>query len=105
MQATATVTVSIGRGLPDGGSMRLGEWDAFRQDVRDRLALVSAEVYVDAARSVGEWEGVPEESATWVALIPADNITALRGAIRAMAVRYRQDAIALTVGTTELVRG
>jgi hypothetical protein len=102
---TKTVTISIGRGVPGGGDMFADEWDDFRNDVRGVLETFGATVYVDAAQSVGEWEGVAEESATWVAAVPSDCVEWLRGSLGVLRERYQQDAIALTIGETTLVPG
>jgi hypothetical protein len=96
-----TATISIGRGVPGGGDMYADEWDDFRDDVRGLLQAFP--VYVDAAHSIGEWEGVPEESATWVASIPADYADSLRRDLGVLRERYQQDAIALTLGETVLI--
>lgn len=99
----STVTISIGRGLPSGGALRPSEWEAFRSHIDDTLADCGATVYVARAYSVGEWEGVAEESATWVASVPVECVGYLRDYLRVATDVYRQDAIALTIGETELV--
>lgn len=80
--------------------MPLGEWRRFRRDVRG--ALGDVRTYVADARTVGEWGGVPEESRTWVAPVATADVPALVSAMAELAARYRQDAIAVTVGTTTL---
>lgn len=98
-----TVTISIGRGLPSGGSLRPSEWEAFRAHIDDTLTDCAATVYVSRAYSVGEWEGIAEESATWVASVTAEHVPYLRDYLRVATDVYRQDAIAFTVGETELL--
>lgn len=97
-----TVTISIGRNVGDQ-PMPASEWRKFRAHVRDSLALCGGCVHVDAAHSVGEWDGKPEDSATWVAAIPADTVEELRVDLRLFCAIYDQDAIALTIGDTDLV--
>ena len=99
-----TVTISIGRGIGDS-PMSARKWREFRADVRGALHSAGGTLYVDSAKSIGEWEGVREESATFVAGdIPADNVPALMDHMREFCERYDQDAIAFTVGETYLVR-
>ena len=98
----ATVTVSIGRNV-GSEPMAQGLWDNFVSVVRDSVRRDANAVYVDAAASVGEWDGIAEESRTWVADIDEWDLGALRNALTEWARTFRQDAIALTVGTTELV--
>jgi hypothetical protein len=78
-------------------------WQAFRDGISGHLARFADVVYVNAAHSVGEWDGVPEASATYVADMPADNVRALRACLVLDCGKYGQDAIALTVGHTDLV--
>ena len=96
---SATVTVSIGRNVEDV-PMPLAEWRRFRADVR--RALGGVRPYVSDARTIGEWAGVAEESRTWVAPIAAQDVQTLVASMADLATRYRQDAIAVTVGTTTL---
>ena len=114
-----TVTVSIGRGIPGGGEMTTREWRRFKAEVRAVLGWVAlregssasdrglrrGEIYVDAAKTFGEWEGQREESATWVASIWAGEAETLEGSLRSICADFGQDAIALTVGDTTLVTG
>ena len=46
-----------------------------------------------------------EESATWVASIWAGEAETLEGSLRSICADFGQDAIALTVGDTTLVKG
>lgn len=96
-----TVTISIGRGLPTGGDMDDAQWDAFIDGVR-RVCQHHGVVFVDAARSVGEWDGVPEESATFV-VGEVRRPRALSDDAAGLGVLYGQEAVAVTTGTTALV--
>jgi hypothetical protein len=64
---------------------------------------VDALVFVDGAESIGEWEGVEEESRTWVADVGNHSRNYLIGWLSGTAAAFEQDAIALTVGETILV--
>ena len=98
----ATVTISIGRNVGDE-PMSDGEWVAFCSDIWQALYDADATVYVDEAKSVGEWDGIREESRTWVASVDDSVIDWIRISLAEFCRTYRQDAIALTVGVTELV--
>jgi hypothetical protein len=98
----ATATISIGRG---GGERRLsdGSWSTFTGSIRDLLTNLDATVFVDGAESIGEWEGVSEESRTWVADIGNADRYYIMGWLSGTAATFEQDAIALTIGETTLV--
>jgi hypothetical protein len=98
----ATATISIGRG---GGDRRLSDnlWSAFTDNIRDLLNECGATVFVDAAESIGEWEGVAEESRTWVADTGETERFWIMGWLSGTAHTFEQDAIALTIGATTLV--
>lgn len=98
----ATATISIGRG---GAERRLSdsEWNAFSTNIIQLLNHIGATVFVNAAESIGEWEGVSEESRTWVADIGDTEGDFLIGWLSMTAGAFDQDAIALTLGTTTLV--
>lgn len=97
-----TVTISIGRG---GGERELpmGHWIAFSNKVREFLLGTGSEIYVDAAQSIGEWEGVKEDSLTWVADFDGELLDWARGYFSELASLFEQDAIAFTIGETELI--
>ena len=99
MSAAVTVTVSIGRNI---GSVPMPgpEWRRFRRTVSE--ALAGGPVFVRDARTVGQWEGVSEESRTWVASVDTDAVDVLLQSMRCLARAYCQDAIAVTVGHTVL---
>lgn len=96
-----TATISIGRNVGDK-PLSADRWLAFRYAIRQGLGD-DATVYVDGATSVGEWQGVSEESATWVADITPERASVLSGHLAKVALDYGQDAIALTLGETRLV--
>jgi hypothetical protein len=96
-----TVTVSIGRNVGDE-PLSPDRWLAFKYAVRSGLGE-DATVYVDGAASIGQWQGVSEESATWVADIEETRAALLSRHLAKVALEYGQDAIALTLGETRLV--
>jgi hypothetical protein len=98
----ATATISIGRG---GLDRRLSDiaWREFAGHIRALLEHIGATVFVDGAESIGEWEGVAEESRTWVADIRTTSEVFIVGWLQVTAAAFEQDAIALTIGETTLV--
>lgn len=105
-----TVTVSIGRGA-HAAQQPLDDidWASFRRLVAVLLTeTIDTEshtgvLHVDDALSVGVWDGVPEESATFVAEVGQHTLGVIRAGLRFLAVAYGQEAIALTIGHTEFV--
>lgn len=98
----ATATISIGRG---GLDRRLSDiaWREFSGHIRAMLDRIDATVFVDGAESIGEWDGVAEESRTWVADIGDHSPAFITGWLQVTAAVFEQDAIALTIGETTLV--
>ena len=102
MTDDVTVTISAGRNI---GATPMGPdaWSQFRADIAQAIHDAHGEIFVNDARSRGEWEGVAEDSATFVASVPRDYLTRVRDSLAYLARTYRQDALALTVGATEFV--
>ena len=102
MTEHTTATVSIGRNV--GAAPMSGDaWTRFQADIRLALTECGAEIYVDAARSVGEWEGILEDSCTFVASVPLENLAHLDTDLAYLTRVYRQDAIAVTLGQTQFI--
>lgn len=97
-----TVTISIGRNV-GSKPMAAPKWGDFRHAVARDLRGASADVHVADAKSSGEWNGIAEESRTWVAVVDSSALKAVRSNLADAARRFDQDAIALTTGQTELV--
>lgn len=100
-----TVTVSIGQRAGEAQEpMALAEWQEFRRLVGALLSdVVDGTVHVDGALGRGEWDGVPEVSATFVAEVPTHSLGVIRAGLAFLKKGYGQDAIALTIGHTEFV--
>jgi hypothetical protein len=100
-----TATVSIGRGAHAAQApLDDLDWASFRDLVAALLTeTVGGVLHVDDASSTGEWNGEPEDSATFVAEIPQHSLAVVRAGLRVLAVTYGQEAIALTLGHTEFV--
>ena len=99
-----SITVTIGRNVSDV-PMPEQRWEEFEQDVQELLSRATG-ASIETHRGVGSWEGVVEES-TKVTLLADNPLNVNIGYIRvnlADLVRlYDQDAIALTIGESELV--
>lgn len=105
MSDTVTVCISIGRGAHVAQQpLSADDWRAFRNQVRTILTeVIDGTVHVDDAQSVGEWNGVSEDSATFVAEVPQQALSVLRAGLRLVGRTWGQEAIALTIGQTEFV--
>ena len=103
--SSITATVSIGRGAHAAQQpLSDADWAEFQQQVAGLLSVVANGVlHVNAAASTGEWNGVPEDSATFVADVPVQAQTLVRHGLRWLAKVHGQEAIALTFGETEFV--
>lgn len=105
MSNTEAITVTIGRNIGPS-PMPMERWEAFIRDVRESVAMNVAELWVDAEYS-GLWEGRTEDA--WVFYGPLAeshsdlDYADLRYRLRTVAEHYRQDAIGLTRGLSELV--
>lgn len=98
----STVTVSIGRGSGTG-PLSDDDWSIFRALTESTLRDYCDTLYVTDAVCVGSWDGVEEESRTWVARWDYEEApSALVGTLALLARHYGQDAIAVTTGTTIL---
>ena len=99
-----SITVTIGRNVSDV-PMPEQRWRAFEQDVQELLSRATG-ASTETHRGVGSWEGVVEESTkvTLLADSPLNvNIGYIRVNLADLARLYDQDAIALTIGESELV--
>jgi hypothetical protein len=99
------VSVTIGRNVGDTPMSR-EDWAGFRQHITAALKELEPQVIFEYLGE-GEWHGVKEESARIVALFPvrhdAATLAYLRRFLKSWAALYDQDAIALSLGVSELV--
>ena len=89
-----------------GQAMTLTRWEQFIEDVEaDMLHAIPSDL-AEIHRGKGVWDGVEEESAKITLLRHSkatdDMIDELRRLLSENARQYGQDAIALTIGTSEL---
>ena len=99
----STITVTIGRNVGDV-PMTEERWEDFTTKVDRAVAEACDDIWQRAVVHAGNWKGNPELACTWVAdPWHDDTIGPLRLALRVLAGEFDQDAIALTIGRTELV--
>ena len=104
-----TVVITAGRNVGTE-PMSDGRWSELRSDLVQALQSVNAEIYTRDAIGRGEWiessgRVISEESITYVGAIEAATLEALERNISRVASKYLQDAIALVVGQSLLVKG
>jgi hypothetical protein len=90
--------------------MDASEWMRLRETLGRVLESVDADIYTRDALGVGEWTEetgrvIHEESVTYVGSVQEEKIAALKERIKIIAQEYAQDAIALIVGQSILVKG
>lgn len=121
MPAINVVTVTIGRNVPNvpptnrpdltlavpASPMSALDWTEFQQAVSDALWSTSSgthAAWTERHYGTADWEGVTEESAK-ISLLGADftHVVALRSRLETIRGMYAQDAIALSVGTSDLI--
>lgn len=100
----STITVSIGRNVPNDVPLSAVEWRTFRNET---VAAVAA--CADNVHFVGTGDGIYmdeiEESHTVVATVPRHLLAELRATLGILAVAYRQHSVAVTDGATVFVTG
>lgn len=96
-----TVTVSLGRNIGNN-PMTSAQWQRFTRLAKLAVAQHSLATHYVGVGS-GIYDGMREESLTVVATVRVQRLKSLRDALRTLAVRFSQDSIALTVGTTEFL--
>jgi hypothetical protein len=90
--------------------MSNGQWQGMREQLSDALRAVDAEVFTRDAIGNGEWldglgRTISEESVTYVASIEDKQLPVMENLLRGIARANLQDAIALMVGNSILVKG
>jgi hypothetical protein len=90
--------------------MDASEWMRLRETLGRVLESVDADIYTRDALGVGEWTEetgrvIHEESVTYIGSVQEEKIAALKERIQIIAQEYAQDAIALIVGQSILVKG
>lgn len=100
-----TVTVTIGRNV---GTSPLSpeSWNEFVSQTREAVKVATDELWAVAPYR-GSWDGVSEDSAVFYGPLKDGDqdwyLRALRTQLANLATYYRQEAIGLSVGVSELV--
>ncbi len=109
-----TYTVTIGRHVGTE-PMPEHEWAMFEDRINETLCYFGGEQHreggdpsmIETHRGTGVWDGVEEESIKMTLLTTTPirplNLEVLRKDLGQIAYHHRQDAIALTIGTSELI--
>ena len=105
----STIVISAGRNIGNI-PMSSGQWSGMREQLSDALRAVDAEVFTRDAIGNGEWldglgRTISEESVTYVASIDDKQLPVMENLLRGIARANLQDAIALMVGNSILVKG
>ena len=102
----ATCILTVGRNV-QGVPMSDERWSEFRSDLSDLVNEWADEIYTYEALGHGLWDGVREDSVTWVFSAYAEDCSThfrfRRQDIARLAAKYGQDAIALVRGESELI--
>lgn len=91
-----TVVIQIGN---SDNKLTQSEWADFIATVHDAVMCLSREIHF----SGGSTWSAPWQNACWVCIADNDGAYSLRQAMRVACERYRQDSIAMTFGSTEMV--
>lgn len=97
-----TVTVSIGRNV-GAVPMSVERWHYYVTDTRKAVNAVASAVHF-VGRGSGIYDGALEDSFSIVATVDdGASLALLAKRLRSLARLYRQDSIAMTVGSTQFV--
>lgn len=96
------MTISIGRNV-NGKPMPDSTWQSFTADILRNVRSNTSHIYFVGFGN-GEWNAEGEESFTVVSSNPTTSAyCAIKVSLELFGEAYRQDAIAMTIGETELV--
>ena len=104
-----SIVISAGRNIGPQ-PMAAEEWQRLRLSVARILESVNAEIFTRDAIGFGQWIGddgtlTREESVTYSAAVRDGALDQLQRGLQQLAQQFKQEAIALIVGETLLVRG
>jgi len=97
-QSPQTYTLTIGRNV-NKTPLPNHKWKGFQSAINSFIESHNSEIFVSSEGS-GKWEGITENNFTWVfstkKYLDLDHL-------RSLAKLFRQDAIALTRGSTQFI--
>lgn len=107
---TFQITATIGRNLPTTGQLPLQRWEQFEENVRGVfLSTLPAEgmLFFQTFRGTGVWQSEPEDAIHFLFVTetaPTNEVlNKLRARLAHTAYWFNQDAIAIGLGSSELV--
>jgi hypothetical protein len=109
---TYTITVSIGRNVPNAAPLSAALWEQFKiytertvEDHADIVFIGSGEgQWIDEISGDLEFEQSHTIVATYQASIGSNDFRAFKEELSQLAAAYKQQAIAFTVGQTEFIQ-
>jgi hypothetical protein len=95
-RASETIVISAGRNVL---TEPMGEesWEYLKLTIETMLANQHAIIVTNRALGVGQYQGMSEESVTYVALVHNSSLGAIEEALAAIARLYKQESIALMI--------
>lgn len=107
METPIYLGINLGRNIGDA-PMPSEAWARFCDDARDALNVATyarqgTTLASGMMSGTGEWARVVEDSAHIWALVTAYDAAWLRDRLSVLASTYRQDALALIVGASDLI--
>ena len=92
----ATVAIQIGN---TDNKLTQSEWAEFCQELRGLIREHASEIFFQGGST---WDA-PLQNACWVCEVEPAHLEPLKAAIKPCRERFRQDAVAFTLGNTEFV--
>jgi hypothetical protein len=91
-----TIIITAGRNIQNRPMGRIS-WEDLNIAIEETLASHRATIFTNRAIGSGEWEGVKEESASYVAQVDQEAISQIQERLATLAHAYEQDAIFLGI--------
>ena len=95
-RASETIVISAGRNVLTT-PMSDADWNFMHRTIENMLENTHAIIVTNRALGVGQYEGMSEESVTYVALVHNSTLGAIEEALSATARLFGQESIAMMV--------
>jgi len=95
-RASETIVISAGRNVGTQ-PMSAKDWEFLHRTIENMLENTHAIVVTNRAIGLGQYQGMSEESVTYVALVPNATLDAIEEALAATARLFGQESIAMMV--------
>jgi hypothetical protein len=89
-----TIVITAGRNILTE-PMNERDWSNLHDSIEDLLLLSRAVVYTNRALGIGEYEGMKEESVTYVAQVASPYVATIQLELGTIARLFKQDSIFL----------